>query len=461
MKKSIPAVLLFLILLSACSQKSADSSPVVAKVGKEKITFRELQNSVLLNPQFSTRTPLREVRQSQLAYLIRQAHLFLASERVGLSKDPDIQPKLKYIREQETLKAFVKEKFLDSVKVSDLELLQGTAKINKRLKIQFVVAPSRGAADSLKDQPDGGADLTALASKISPNDSSINKRDDVGYISFGDLDPGLEEAVYSLQPNQVCDPVKVKDSYYIVKLLAIEPNPAVSSMSSQMVTQDVLEIIRNRKADKIIRAYLEKLADGRKIQINNRVLDVLEKETRSVMGAKYDKPSIFKPAINNGELGAIQIGIIDVLKKPLARFGDQEMTVEDFMNRLKEMPPFHRPYLRTRARMIQSIIDIIRGDMLIGEAMKAGIEKQAVARKNIQRESRDFLSGEFQRRIASPDYKERNPEEWQKLETALNSMVKKYPANINEQNLFHDVQDPDSIWVPAPVQVFLKSRYVW
>lgn len=434
---------------------------MVARIGKEKVTFDELQKSLLLNPQYSTKSSLRQARVSQLKYLIEKRYYYLAAEKKDLADEPDIPPKLKYIREQETLRAFIQQKFLETTSVDETELVQGVVRLNKKLEIHQLFVTSQEEADQLSRRLNRGESFDGLAKEIYAHRADTLENGDIGTITFGQIEPALEDAVYQLQVGQVSRPIASKHGFHIFKVISIKDNVQAQNLSSATRTAMVEKIIKQRKADRKIRDFLEKLSQGAKIQINNKLLDVLNSECSRVTGEKYREPSLFSSPITTGELNSIRIGIKDVLDEPLVRFAGKEMKVAEFLQRLKEMPPYHRPYLRGRNRLAQSIIDLIRNDLLLKEAYRENFQKSETVKKNIAKERKELLANEFGSRINSPGFKKKYPGKWSRFNTAFRDLKKGNPAKIQEENLFPEVADPDSVKMATPIHLFLKNRYVW
>ena len=54
-----------------------------------------------------------------------------------------------------------------------------------------------------------------------------------------------------------------------------------------------------------------------------------------------------------------------------------------------------------------------------------------------------------------------NPKAWQTYEQAYSEVKETYDLQVDQEMLFKDVADPDSVLTQAPVQVFLKNKYIW
>lgn len=450
-----------LLLTFGCSRKNQPEETLVARVGSEKITFDELEKSLMLNPQYATRMSLRQARESQLKYLIEQRLYFLAAEKVDFEDIPEIAPKLKYIREQETLKAFIEKKFLDRLPVDETEIIRAIAKLNKKVRVQHLFVPTEQEARQLEQRLQNGETFSDLAKEVFRDERLRNNGGEIGWITYGQIDPVLEGSVYRLKSGEISPPVKSRYGYHILRVLEVKENDQVRNISSFNKTQMVAKIIKQRKADRQIRDFLKELSGGEKIRVNNRVLELLAKETGKLNKEKYTEPGLFVVPVSRRELDNIQISVSDVLDEPLARFGDREMRVRDFLQRLKEMPPYHRPYLRGKTRLAQAIIDLIRNNLLLKEAQKEGVQNEETVKNNYRREMKELLANEFSGRVNSAQFRKNYPGEWQKYSEALQNVRQKYPARISEEQLFHDVPNPDSVFVDQPIHLFLKNRYVW
>ena len=460
LKKRIVCFAILILLFFSCSKNTPEET-VVAKLNNEKITFRELEESLWLNPHYSKRAPLKTVRENQLNFLISERRYYLAARQIGLDSDTLIRPKLKYIKDQEVLKGYLETKFLKKIRVDKKELRQGLEMYQKVLRVQNFYFRNKELADKVEAELANGENLEQVVEKIYRDEGLRKIKGEAVYITFGDFDPEIEKVAYSLKKGEISRPVASRYGYHILRVLDIQPNRNTELLSSEMKFEYVRQIIRRRKADSLIHAYLSRLANGRKIQINNRVIDFLTDHTRQVMGKDYETPALFKPIINNKEIADIRLSLKEAEDEVVARFGNEEMTVKDFLNRLREMPPFQRPYLSTRKRMIQSIIDMIRNDLLLKEAYAEGIDRIPEVRKRYRRFQKTFLAEEFYRRLKSEHFKKTNPQQWEAFQSALQEIAWKFPPKILYANLFKDVKNPDSIMVDAPFPLVIKSRYEW
>jgi parvulin-like peptidyl-prolyl isomerase len=460
MKKTVQIASLIFVALVACSRNSGENK-IVARVGKQKITMDEFRKSFALNPRYTVRTPLREARDSQLDFLINQKNYYQAAKKVHLENDPEIRDRLNYIGERETIRAYIQKKFLSRIELSPLEIQQALQNLEKTVRIQHLFVEDRQQAVSLEERLENGEKFNDLAREIYSNPDLKNNGGDLGYVGFGDMDPILERWAFSARRGEVSPPLHSAYGYHIMKVTDIRPSDQAAELGTTMKLQLVTDILKNRKADHLIREHLNELSGNQKIQINNKVLDRLVESTRQVMGDRYDKPDIFKPAIHTGDLNLIESNLESISAQTLLVFGQEQMTVEDFLERIKQMPPLHRPYLKTRNRMAQTIIDMVRDDLLLEKAGKEGITEELLKSDAYRHIIEDFLAGEFENRYYSDYFKQENPAQWQLYSKALQDVKESNGVTIFPDRLFADVANPDSVMAPDPIPLFIQNRYIW
>jgi peptidyl-prolyl cis-trans isomerase C len=450
--KNIHFILLCVaVFCISCGDRSGDKN-VVARVGDQSITFTELETSFMLDPQYLTRTPLSSARHNQLDYLVQNKYYYFAAENMNLENDPLMRQRINYIKNHEILKSFINQTYLDTIKVQAQEMRRGLDRWSKRLHVEnYFIKDDKGAQYLIQQYDQGQLNAVFLIDQ---------KGEDLGWITFGDLDPMLEDAVYQLADNEVSQVVKSQYGYHLLRVSGRQPNEDFERLNDRLRLQKVTEVIRRRKADTAIRADLKKLAGGRQIQVNNRLLEVIVRKIQATTAAGTADITQIVPPVTNRELINLELDIKDIYDQTLVKFNN-EITVGTFIERLKQMPPFHRPYIKGRTFLLQAIIDMVRNDLLLQKAVTEGFADKKTVRENYQTQINDFLSREFGLRINSSIFRENHPLDWQTYQQAYLEAKEKNDLVVYQDNLFPDAADPDSIMTQAPVPVFLKNRYVW
>ncbi len=460
MNRILPLLLLILTVLPACH----DEPPrdwTVARLGEREIRFSDLERSFWLNPHYAIRTPIRKARESQLQHLLEENYRLLAAKELKLDQEPLIQKRIDYIRRKEILKAYLQENFIRQAQIDATELLKGYVRFNQKVRVQHLFTPSQEEALRLKSQLDQGADWNLLAQKVFAQSPLAETNGEIGEITFGSLDPPLEDAVFSMKPGEISEPVQSRYGYHILRVVEARQDPLKQHMSNAFKNMMVRDIIRNRKADNLIRQAVEKLAGGVQLQVDNRIVEKVLSEISFVMGAKYARPGMFKSPIRARELNLVKEKTAPLQGQYLARFGNRAITVEDFLNRIGEMPPMQRPYLRTRTQLVQFLINMIRKDLLLEEALLTKTYDRDHVKEEVQRYSEEVLIRETTKRLKFPEYRAQFGARWQRLPEILDSLKAAVPYRIDQTALVQDVANPDSLLTDPPIPLMIKSSYVW
>lgn len=456
-------ILFFIFFLGfiSCSSKTSTDEDTIARVGDQKISFEELENSLKLSPRYTIRTPLRQARLSQLQYLMGEKYYYIAALKANLQENPEIRKRIDYIKNQEIIRAYLHQLIFENVKLNDQLVLNAYTKFDFEIRVKHLSVFTLEEANSLRKRLEAGEDFDQLAREIYSDPALAQKGGDIGYISFGDLDAALEEIIYTMRIGEISKPIPSQNGYHILKVIDIRQNEFSQNIGSQMKSEHIRNILVNRMADKLIRGKLAEFAKGEKIQINNRILDALVSNTNSVMGQQYMSPDLFKHPIQVSELRSIHLNLADIGDEIVVKFAKRSITVNEFLERLKEMPPLHRPYLGTRNRMVEAVIDMVRDDLLLENALKLKFDEMEGVKESTNKHIEKLLVAEYKNRINSEVFRYNHKKEWEKMFEILDSVKKNNKEKVYEDRLFADVNEPDSTMAPPPIQVVIKNDYVW
>ncbi|HMD43168.1 MAG TPA: SurA N-terminal domain-containing protein [Candidatus Acidoferrum sp.] len=117
------------------------------------------------------------------------------------------------------------------------------------------------------DKLNSGADFAQIAMDYSEDPNTAANGGDLGYIpesSLNQSDPNLKKLVLSLKPGQVSQPVVLKDSIRILKLVAREP-AGQRGVNDPQVQQTIRDTLRDRKEQLLRAAYLAVARDEAKV----------------------------------------------------------------------------------------------------------------------------------------------------------------------------------------------------
>ena len=109
------------------------------------------------------------------------------------------------------------------------------------------------------------ADFAELARKYSQEPSSGDKGGDVGWLRDPDLIPVAREALTALADGAVSQPVRMADGWHIMKLLETRP---AGAMPLEEARAQLVQALRQQRAQRLMRAYLDEMVRTQPIQVN-------------------------------------------------------------------------------------------------------------------------------------------------------------------------------------------------
>jgi peptidyl-prolyl cis-trans isomerase SurA len=149
-------------------------------------------------------------------------------------------------------------------------------------------------AKMIEDRLNSGADFAQLAMDYSEDPNTAATGGDLGYISESSLnapqtDPMLKHIVLGLKPGQVSQPIVLKDSIRILKLVAREA-AGQRGINDAQVQQMIRDTLRNRKEQLLRNAYLAVARDQAHVT-NYLAIQVIETAGKLPEAAKTTPPA--------------------------------------------------------------------------------------------------------------------------------------------------------------------------
>ncbi|MDE2365956.1 MAG: peptidylprolyl isomerase [Betaproteobacteria bacterium] len=117
-------------------------------------------------------------------------------------------------------------------------------------------ADARRRIIELKERLDHGGKFDELA-KLHSEDASAASGGDLGWVSPGDTVPEFEQAMKTLKPGQISEPVQTPFGWHLIQVL----EQRTQDVSQERQRQSARQAIRARKADAAFQEWLQRLRD--------------------------------------------------------------------------------------------------------------------------------------------------------------------------------------------------------
>lgn len=202
-----------------------DDKKVLATVNGKDITEQEAHDFLnKLSPQVAIQFRTPDGLKNLVNELINQELFYLEAIEDQLDKEEDFINRLENIKKQ-VLIQYTVEKLFSDIEVRDDEIKNYYAdheedfKTPEKVSASHILVDSEDEAKDILDQLNKGMPFEEAARKYS-NCPSIENGGNLGEFTRGQMVKEFEDAVFSMDENQVSEPVKTQFGYHIIKLIS-------------------------------------------------------------------------------------------------------------------------------------------------------------------------------------------------------------------------------------------------
>jgi hypothetical protein len=386
-------IALLLSLYLNCSKIQESRENVVATVEERSIDWRMIRRSYHLEPKWGRGLTHREAYQNQLDFLIEQKLFALEATANGLDEDKSIAGLLEAVKEKEMIKELYRQEVASRVNISDEEYRTAYLRSKKQVKFEFIYTPDINRAliylAQLKTTPVEDIQLVSPLTEqkgISP------------MFSYGDITSELEEVVFDMQLNEVKGPIEIDEKYMIVKVVDGEVDKFMSETDFAENKSKIQKVIFDRRARKISDEYIYKILNDQEVKVNSQTFHALAKQFSEIVKSK-NSDSPFPIYVSNSELKATETNLKDMAGEVLVTFKDGQFTIEEFLNKLWNMPGGMRPQVNMAPQLKKAIAVTVRNHYLARQAYQQGLDKSPQVLYEVEAESDQLLARYYLRKI--------------------------------------------------------------
>jgi peptidyl-prolyl cis-trans isomerase C len=187
--------------------------------------YRSLPNDVLFNGVLEQLIQQTALSQTLDGKLTKRDEIILANERTAYLSGTVLQ-------------ATVTEAVTDAAIQAAYDAKYGAAAPATEYHAAHILVTDEAKAKELKAQIDGGADFGDLA-KANSTDGSAANGGDLGWFGLGMMVKPFEDAVVSLQPGQVSDPVQTQFGWHLVRLIETREaaKPTIEEVRAELAAE--------------------------------------------------------------------------------------------------------------------------------------------------------------------------------------------------------------------------------
>lgn len=375
-----------LLLIGGCSREDTFQREVVAVIGNRQIDWDHLKRSFELDPKWGRGLTRKEAYRNQLNFLIDEKLFALAGERDGITEDTTLQAYLQFIEEKELIKELYRREVADQIQISPEEYEDAYQKLKKRVKLAYIFTPDSSRAWDYYRQAQKRGMLTVAL--------QFPKRERSGetpLFGYGDMEASLEAVVFDLEQGEIAPPIPITDGYMVVQLLYGEREKFQSELDFAERKNKIRKVMFQRRAEKLSNQYIKNFMHDKDLKLNPPVFYALAQKLSQIIHNKTrDNPvPVF---VSNQELHSAFREVELLKKEVLITHRDGQMTVGQFLQRLRRMPEYLRPNLKNPRNLKNAVGVAVRNQYLAEEARRRGLRQAPRARREIRIQSDELIA---------------------------------------------------------------------
>ncbi len=357
MRKLLVSILLG-TALAGCSKSSEDR---VATVGDHTISKAEFEEGFQNRAQtFASYEVELEQRRSFLDELIDQKLLVIGAYKQGLDKDDEIQRLIEQQQGKFLLDQLYKQEIADVVQVTEADANAWYENLGEEVHARHILLASEAEAVAVKAELDGGADFAELAKTRSTDPSAQSNAGDLSWFRWGIMVPAFQDVAFSLEPNQISQPVKTEFGYHIIQLLERRP---VDRQPFDQVRAGIEQQLRQQKTQARLREFLTEVRERAELRLDMEMLTLVQETYRDTTGPLEFKSQLDPNALN-----------VKLQIRPIVRYLDTALLTGDFIRQANSVPPMNRPSFYDTTATKEFMFQMIYTQVLEREARRLRID---------------------------------------------------------------------------------------
>ncbi len=363
MLKQLAIVAFLGIGFLACN---GDKTAYVAEVNGKKITAEEFSERY---DKYRAQTSERDnivLRKKVLNNMVNEILIFDDVHTSGFDRDSTYEEKYKDIRDQALLDGYAKLLTVDTMSVSEGELYREFKAYNTKASARFVYAKTEDDALKLRHQLQQGIPFATLAKKVFTDPGLAKSGGYLGFFGYGEMEPTLQDAAFSLPIGVLSDPIKLRMGYAIVRVEKRTEIPLASSADYAKVKPKLEDAIRERKTMGFLKREGDKIEQDLRISFNEEALKKVMSNWDYISRQEMVRPvneDRFKEIENIGSL-------------PLFQANGQTWTVKQFVESAEKTRPKYRRYVKSTENLKQVAEGLAIRRVLLQKAKDTGLDHE-------------------------------------------------------------------------------------
>ena len=349
------SLILCLFFFISCNQIESEKNEILAEVGNEIINLTDFSFDY---SNFLEKNGLNDNLSFRNEFLDKEIDRLLIlslKDSIELNQFSSLSKKIQNIKNQKILKEYFKREVLSAYSPSDSILRNAFVRSKTEINARHLYSKSYEGANQLKAKLEKGNDFDKIAQTVFRDSVLANNGGNLGYFTFGDMDPAFEDAAFSLNDGEISNPIKTKYGYSIIQVLDRWIQPLISENEFQLRKDKLTSILRNRNQKEIKKSFTESLKESLNILISDDLLD---------------------PLFINYDL---------ILNDQEYEFKNHYHEINDLIERMRSLSTYQREKIKTKNDLLEALKGTYVREKILSLAKKQEWYYNVKFQKNLQR----------------------------------------------------------------------------
>lgn len=369
---------LLILLLSQCTSSDVkENEQVLASINDMSVTATHFENAFkeyyyrtgqVLNQDFDTKKAILDSEFNKYV-------LVTLAEELGLDQTEQAINRYSLISQKILLEEYIDKAVVGDVSISEEEIRDYYIRFNTRLRAAHIYAESKEEILGYYNRIESGETFDQIAKEAFQNEYLANNAGDIGWFTTDELDISFEEKAFSLQIDEISEPVKTSQGYSIIKLIDRKTTPALTEYDLNAKRVQLESYVRKKKKELIQREHLYAFNDA--LIFNEPILNELSEQL-----------------INGNLISSNDYRSSELVNENVAKFQEFEFSINDLSNALRVSLPQNLALIRNREALKVFIAGVFYRNIFVEKAIEEGLNEQFLVKRTIEETYYSYLVGE-------------------------------------------------------------------
>ena len=350
-------------LIAGCGDSGGQK---LATVGDYSITAEEFTDYYApISRQFPTADEEFAYRKANLDSLIVKRLFVQAAYEKGIDQSEELARVVLANKEKFLLDVLYQKEIAAKSQPTPAEVRAFYNNLEYKIRAFHILVEDLDTANVLRQQMVDGANIEKLAFEHSIDPTAQRNRGDLGYFTWGAMVPEFQQAAFALEVGEISEPVKTDYGYHIIKLIDRLPNDQRFDFES--MRPDIEQQLLGANRQRLSNDYFTYINDKYKITVDTAICDYLLHKREQLY------PSLLLKTLPRGDFDIDQLDR-DEKELVLATWDGGQVTVLEYLEKIKEWPVERKPPFDNYEAMAQVVFSVNRVEILAQEAYRNGLD---------------------------------------------------------------------------------------